>query len=202
MMNATTQPAPASPATVEQEPEVIVWITVAAALILGFFLMYFTTNQTTHVDDAGGTSLSYPTTWVPATEKGAEFAVADFKGGGTFGDRASVFKLAKSDLLPRQGGLTEAAANWTLAQQDARVGYRTLGVDTTTVAGKPAVTIEGAYLMDSPFGGTTMPALMHSYDTIVLSGDTFYVLSYATASTDNDHATAENNKLVDSWRVP
>src|SRR6059036_3444681 len=173
MMNATTQPAPARPAATSQEPEIVVWITVAAALILGFFLMYFTAYHTTNVDSAGGTSLSYPATWVPATEKGAEFAVADLKGGGTFGDRVSVLKLAKSDLLPRQGGLTEAAANWTLGQQDARVGYRTLGVETTTVGSKPAIQVEGVYLMDSPYGGSAMPALMHGYDTIVLSGDTF-----------------------------
>src|SRR6478736_6339748 len=115
MMNASAQSAPAQPAATDQEPEVVVWITVAAALILGFFLMYFTGNETTSTDNAGGTSLSYPATWVPATEKGAEFAVADLKGGGTFGDRVSVLKLAKSDLLPRQGGLTEAAANWSLS---------------------------------------------------------------------------------------
>ena len=86
------------------EPELMVWITVAAALVIGFFLTFFVTNQTT-VASAGGTTLSYPSTWVPATEKGAAFAVADLKGGGAFGDRVSLTKLAKTDLLPGQGTL-------------------------------------------------------------------------------------------------
>jgi hypothetical protein len=202
MMNATARPATAAPATTDQEPEIIGWITVAAALIVGFFLMFFTANQTASTDNAGGTTLSYPSTWVPATEKDAAFAVADLKGGGTFGDRVSVFKLPKSDLLPRQGGLQEAAANWSLGQQDTRVGYRSLGVESTSVSGKDAVQIESAYLMDSPYGGSSMPALMHGYDTVVLSGDTFYILSFATASSDNDHAKDANSKLVSSWRVP
>ena len=63
------------------EPEWVVWLTVAVALVLGFFLMYFVTNQT-GTATAGNTTLSYPSTWVPATEKGAAFAVADTKGGG------------------------------------------------------------------------------------------------------------------------
>jgi hypothetical protein len=190
-----------------EEPELIVWITVAAALVIGFFLMFFITNQTTAAS-AGGTTLSYPSTWVPATEKGAAFAVADLKGGGAFGDRVSITKLAKSDLLPGQGtlqgqgGLQEAAANWSLDQQNARVGYRNLGVQSTTVSGKDAIQVESAYLMDSTFGTSAMPALMHGYDTIVLSGDNFYVLSYATSSSDNDHAKDENSKLDSNWRVP
>src|SRR5215217_671734 len=141
MMNASARPVAAAPGDTKQEPEIVVWITVAVALILGFFLMYFTSNQVTSTDNAGGTTLSYPSTWVPATEEGegAEFAVADLTGGGTFGDRVVVVKLPKSDLLPRQGGLQEAAANWTLDQQEARVGYRTLGLESTTVAGKPAI---------------------------------------------------------------
>jgi hypothetical protein len=192
----------ARPVAADQEPEIIVWITVAAALILGFFLMFFTTGQTTTADNAGGTTLSYPATWVPTNEPDAAFAVADLTGGGTFGDRVSVTQLPKSDLLPRQGGLQEAAANWSLGEQDKRVGYRSLGVETTTVSGKDAVQIESAYLMDSPFGGSTMPALMHGYDTVVLSGDSFYILSFATSSSDNDHAKDANDKLVSGWRVP
>jgi hypothetical protein len=169
--------------------------------MLGFFLMYFVTNQTSTAT-AGTTTLSYPSTWVPATEKGAAFAVADTKDGGIFGDRVVVYKLAKTDLLPGQGGLTEAAGNWSLRQQSDRVGYRSLTVKSTTVGGKDAVTIEAAYLMDSPFGASSMPALMHSYATIVQSGDGFYVLTYSTANPDTDRARSMNDKLVSSWRVP
>jgi hypothetical protein len=183
------------------EPEAIVWITVAAALVLGFFLMFFVTNQTTAVK-AGDTTISYPATWVTAPAQGATFAVADLKGGGTFGDRVSVTQLPRTDLLPGNGGLTEAAANWSLKQQDTRVGYRSLSVRSTRVQDKDAVQVESAYLMDSPYGVSSLPALMHGYDTVILSGSTFYILSYATADPDIDHAKSTNDKLVSSWRVP
>lgn len=184
-----------------EEPEFMVWVTVAVALVLGFFLMFFITNQTSTVT-AGTTTISYPSTWVAATQKGAVFAVADTKGGGVFGDRVAVYQLAKTDLLPGQGGLTEAAGNWSLQQQKSRVGYRSLSIDTTKVQDKDAVTVEDAYLLDSPYGASSLPALMHGYDTVVQSGDNFYVLTFATADPDNDHAKSMNDKLVSSWRVP
>jgi hypothetical protein len=183
------------------EPEWVVWLTVAVALVLGYFLMLFVTNQTNTVS-AATTTVSYPATWVPATEKGAALAVADTKGGGIFGDRMAVYQLAKTDLLPGQGGLTEAAGNWSLRQQSDRVGYRSLTVKSTKVGDKDAVTIETAYLMDSPFGASAMPALMHGYATIVQSGDKFYVLTYSTADPDNDRAKSMDDKLLSSWRVP
>jgi hypothetical protein len=183
------------------EPELMVWIVVAVALVLGFFLMFFITNQTTTVS-AGTTTISYPSTWVASTEKGAVFSVADLKGGGNFGDRVAVFQLAKTDLLPGQGGLTEAGGNWSLRQQTSRVGYRSLSIKTTQVKDKDAVTIENAYLLDSPFGASAMPALMHGFDTVVQSGNNFYVLTYATGDPDNDRAKSMNDKLVSSWRLP
>jgi len=203
---ATTKPiSPHNPhlAALEggEEPEYIVWIVVAVVLALGLFLMLFITNQTSAAN-AGQTTLSYPSTWVATSEKGAAFAVADLKGGGTFGDRVAVFQLAKTDLLPGQGGLTEAAGNWSFREQGSRVGYRSLSVQTNKVGDKDAVTVESGYLMDSPYGATTMPALMHAYDTVVQSGNNFYVLHYATASQDNDHAKSTDDKLVSSWRVP
>jgi hypothetical protein len=183
------------------EPEFMVWITVAVALVLGFFLMFYVTNQTNSVT-VGNTTISYPSTWVADNAKGAALAVADTKGGGVFGDRAAVYQYPKTALLPGQGGLTEAAGNWSLQQQTSRVGYRSLAIDTTKVQGKDGVTVEYAYLMDSPYGASAMPALMHGYATIVQSGDNFYVLTYATADPDNSRAKSMNDKLVSSWRVP
>ncbi|MEO8285616.1 MAG: hypothetical protein ABI670_04215 [Chloroflexota bacterium] len=201
MINANANAAVAPVRREEGEPEWMVWVTVAVALVLGFFLMWYITNQTTAAS-AGGTTLSYPATWVQTSESGAAFAVADLRNGGTFGDRAAVFELPKAELLPRDGGLQEAAANYTLAQQDARVGYRVLSVHSLTVQNRDAIQIESGYLLDSPYGGTSMPALMHGIDTIVMSGDTFYVLSYATRAGDVDNATSANDKLVNNWRLP
>lgn len=187
----------------QDEPEITVWVTVAAALIIGFFLMFFVTNQTNAVT-AGGTSLKYPTTWQAANEPGAEFAAADTVNGGTFGDRVSVRVLDKTELLPgkTQTSLQDAAVNWSTTRQTDLVGYRVLNVNSVKVGDRDAIQVEGAYLMDSPYGTSALPSLMHSYDTIALSGDKFYVLSFASAQNSGDSGKGVSDRLVSSWRLP
>lgn len=204
MIAANTNPGRTATAPRQQEePEMTVWITVAAALIIGFFLMFFVTNQTTTVT-AGGTTLKYPSTWRVDTTPGSEFAAADTVNGGTFGDRVSVHIVDKTELLPgkTQTSLQDAAANWSTTRQTALVGYRVLAVNSVKVGDKDGIQVEGAYLMDSPYGTSALPALMHSYDTLALSGDKFYVLSFATAQSDVERGKGVNDKLVSSWRLP
>ena len=43
----------------DQEPEWVVWLTVAGALIVGLLIMYLVTGQTTSAT-AGATTLKYP----------------------------------------------------------------------------------------------------------------------------------------------
>jgi hypothetical protein len=195
----------------EQEPEWVVWLTVAAALIIGLIMMYVVTGRTTTAT-AGATTLSYPATWQQITEPGTQFAAADIANGFSFGSRLSVRQATKDDLAPapitgqqpdEAAQLRTAANNWILQQQQNVVGYRSLNLTPTTVGNKQAITIEDAYLLDPALGGGSgLPALMHGQDTIVLSGDNFSILSFATQAADWDATQDVRAKLLSGWQVP
>jgi hypothetical protein len=195
----------------DQEPEWVVWLTVAGALIIGLIMMWLVTGQTTTAT-AANTTLSYPSSWSQITEKGAVFAAADIANGYSFGSRVSVRQVGKDVLAPapitgqqpdEAGQLRTAANNWILQQQQDIVGYRALSIVPTTVGNKAAVTVEDAYLLDSSLGaGTTMPALMHGQDTIVLSGDDFSILTFATDASKWDGTKDVRDKLLSGWQVP
>lgn len=194
----------------DEEPEWVVWLTVAGALIIGLILMFLVTGQSTTVT-AGDTTLSYPSTWTTIDEPGAAFAAADPDTVFAFGPRVSVRQLDKATLAPPNviGGastpesdLETAAANWTLQRQNTIVGYRTLNVLTTTVQGKPAIVVGSAYLLDSMLGGGGLPGLMRAEDTIVLNGETFDILSFSTQSTDWDDDQGIRDRLLNGWKLP
>lgn len=195
----------------DQEPEWVVWLTVAGALIIGLIMMFLVTGQTTSAT-AGATTLSYPSTWSQITEKGTSFAAADVANSYSFGSRVSVRQVGKDELAPvpitgqqpdEAAQLRTAANNWILQQQQDVVGYRSLSVVPTTVGNKAAITLEDAYLLDSSLGaGSTMPALMHGKDTIVLSGDNFSILSFATDASKWDETKDVRDKILSGWQVP
>ncbi|MEO5951028.1 MAG: hypothetical protein ABIQ44_00995 [Chloroflexia bacterium] len=194
----------------DEEPEYVVWLTIAGALLIGLILMFMVTNQS-NISTAGDTTLTYPSTWTKVDEADASFAAADRDSYYSFGPRASVRQLDKATLAPvpitggeptDQDNLQFAAANWSLQRQSQIVGYRTLSVVTTTVQGKPAVVIESAYLLDSALGGGGLPGLMRSADTIVLNGDTFDILNFATQSSDWSDQSALRDRLLKGWKLP
>jgi hypothetical protein len=84
------------------------------------------------------------------------------------------------------------------------VGYRVLGIEKTTVQGREAMRVESAYLLDSSLGTSTnaLPGLMHAVDTLVLSGDKFYILSYAAESSQFDRLRSTEDRLFSSWHIP
>ncbi len=194
----------------EEEPEWVVWLTLAAALIIGLSLMFVVTNQSTTAT-AGDTTISYPSTWTTVDETGAAFAAADPDTYYSFGPRISVRQLDKSTLAPKpitggeptpQDDLAMAAANWALQRQNQLVGYRTLQVMNTTVQSKPAVVIDSAYLLNSALGGGGLPGLMHAQDTLVLNGNTFDILSFSAESSRWDDLSGLRDRLLGGWKLP
>ena len=79
-----------------------------------------------------------------------------------------------------------------------------LGIDQTTVQGHPAINVESAYLVEPSVGGATniMPGLMHNVDTVVQSGDNFYIMSFAVESSRFDDVKVAHDKLLSNWRIP
>ena len=209
---SSVAPARAARAQV-QEPQWIVYLTAAIALLIGLGLQWFATNQT-QTGTAGGSSIGYPQSWVQTTEPGADFAAADLNDGGPFGARVSLRALDKTALVSRLANqnpppsdadlLNIGATNWSLQRGEGLVGYRVLGITKTNVQGHDAMNIESAYLLDSSLGSATnaLPGLMHAVDTVVLSGDKFYILGYAVENSQFDRLQSTHDRLLSSWHIP
>jgi hypothetical protein len=196
-----------------QEPQWIVYLTAAVALLIGLGLQWFATNQT-QTGTVGASSIGYPPSWVQTTEPGADFAAADLHNGGPYGAGVSLRAVDKATLVSRLANqnpppsdadlLNVGATNWSLQRGEGLVGYRVLGINKTSVQGHDAINVESAYLLDSSLGSATngLPGLMHAVDTVVLSGDKFYILSYAAESSQFDRLQSTHDRLLSSWHIP
>ncbi|CAG0952018.1 Protease PrsW [Anaerolineae bacterium] len=187
----------------QEEPEWMVWLVVAIALIAGWLIgsAIMGQTQTATVDKM---SVTYPATWVQTSETDAVFAAYDLERGGVFGTRISLRQMPKADLISAQASLYDSVINWTAQRQKQLSSLRLLKTDVTQVNGRDAVKIEYAYLMDSPQGAAlgAMPALMRGVDTLVVSGDQVYAFSFATPSQQFDSLDGLREQLLASWRVP
>jgi hypothetical protein len=188
-----------------EEPEWTVWLTVLICLLIGWVIMTTVTGRTDAVTDGAGNTVRVPATWVKTSEDGALLGAADLTAGA-YGSRVSVRQAARADLLPERSGdqLEAAASNWTLIRSQELEGYRVLEIQTTTLQGRPAVTVEYAYLTDPPEGlaAGAMPALMHAVDTIMASGEGFAILTVATDQTSDESLTALVSTMQSGWQVP
>ncbi len=194
----------------QDEPEWVVWLTVAVALGFGLLIQAMMLGRTAPASVAGA-ALAYPASWVRTSEPGAAFAASDLNRGGASGARVALFEAPRADLVVRDGTILDAAANWTLRRGEALVGYQVLAMRETTAAGRPAASVEYAYLASSPLGSAAgaMPTLMHGIDTVVESGDRYRVLAFATAEDEFEQLTRPRfprvrsvyDDLLASWRV-
>jgi hypothetical protein len=187
-----------------EEPEWVVWLTVVVALVIGYLLATAVAGQTV-VAAAGGTDVAYPASWSKYNESGAVLAAADLNNQGIYAPRVIVRQVAKTDLTRKADAtLNDALKAWTFNQANALVGYHLLNQSSTQVQGRPAVQVEYAYLLDSPkgAGGGTMPGLMRAVDTIVASGDQYYILTFAAESSKFTSLRDLRDELLESWRIP
>lgn len=180
-----------------QEPEWVVWLTVAIALMIGFWLQLSASREMQTVQ-VGNISISYPADWNPIAKEDRAFTAADLSGGGPFGMRVSITQLDKKALLPDKGGLWEGAVNWTIDQSRRLPGYRVLSMNQTQIQGQNAIRIESAYLQE--IGPNQMPGLMHGIDNLVLNGNEFFILSFAAQENDFEASRKWNDKLLKSFR--
>jgi hypothetical protein len=204
----------ARPARV-QEPQWVVYLTAAVALLIGLGLQFFATNQT-QTGVVGPSSIAYPQSWVQVTEPGVDFTAADINDGGPYGARVSLRALDNTVLLSTRllnqkdpvvapsELLAAGATTWSVQRGQDLVGYRVLGLNKTTVQGHEAINVESAYLMDSALGASTngLPGLMHAVDTVTLRDNKFYILSYAVESSQFDRLSGLHDRLLAGWKIP
>jgi hypothetical protein len=193
----------------QEESELVVYLTVAVGLLIGLAVQWSVVSRTETVT-AGGSVLSYPASWQRVAEDGALVAAADRSRGGLYGARVSVREVPKAELLPGGGTLADAATNWSLSRSDQLVGYRILSIAERTANGREVATVEYAYLASSPGGSAdgAMPGLMHAIDTLVLSGETYQILSFAAEGQEFTMMTTRRpplfqnvyDRLLRSWQ--
>jgi hypothetical protein len=190
------------------------WLTVALCLAIGWLIASGVLGRTESVGDVAGGALRIPTSWVRTSEDGAVFAATDVNGGA-YGSRISVRTATSADLVPPnafpadqppspEATLNLAATNWSLIRGQDLEGYRILRIEPTTVAGRPAMAIEYAYLTDPPqaVGAGLMPGLMHAIDTVVANGDQFTILTVAVEQGNEGQLIDLNNRTLAGWQVP
>ncbi|HMO60246.1 MAG TPA: hypothetical protein PKC19_23080 [Roseiflexaceae bacterium] len=116
--------------------------------------------------------------------------------------------MSRADLVPIENlsgpvVAEDAAINWTIQRGTELEGYRAIEIMQVTVQGREALQIDYVYLADAPLGGAgTLPALIHAIDTIVPSGEQFYVLTVAVEATEDATLAALNDQLLAGWRIP
>jgi hypothetical protein len=165
-------------------------------------------QQQTLSGQVGTSTVVYPASWVQIEEEGAGFAAADLNGSGPFGARVSLREVDQKALLPAligpEGTLRDAATNWSLQRGKDLVGYRVLDIVETRVQGREAYNVESVYLLDSTRGAATntMPALMHTVDTLVAGGDKYYILTFAADASRFDSQSGLRERLLNDWRIP
>lgn len=186
-----------------EEPEWLVWIVVAVALALGGLLAYSVQAQV-KTAAAANMTLAYPASWTPSSEAGAAFAALDLQRGGIFGARVSMRQKAKSAVFPAQGSVDDAAANWGMMRQGQLQGFRLLDIERMSVQGHEGAQIEYAFLLDPPASSVSgaMPALMRGVDTLTVSGENVYVLTFAAESQQFDSLAGLREQLLANWRLP
>lgn len=187
----------------QEEPEWMVWVVVAVALLAGWLIGASITGQmqTATVEKM---SVTYPASWVRMSETDAVLAAYDQDRGGVFGTRISLRQMPKAELIPSQGSLYDSVINWTTKRQKQLSSLRVLKTDVTQVNGRDAVKVEYAYLLDSPQGAAmgAIPALMRGMDILVISGDQVYAFSFASPSEQYDLLDAQRAQLLASWKIP
>ena len=189
-----------------EEPEWTVLLTVAVALLIGYFVMTMVQGQT-QAGTAGPQSVAYPAAWVQTSEPGATFAAADLNRSGPFGPRVSLRQIAQKDLIPHWIGggtpsLLDAAQAWSTQRGTDLVGYRVLKISPNDTQKPTSVDIESGYLMEASAGSGAMPGLMHAIDTLKASGDSYYILTFAADANQFAHYSSVRDALLASWHTP
>jgi hypothetical protein len=193
-----------------EEPEWVVWLTVAVALVVGLLVQSAVLGRTS-TGGAGGSTVAYPERWATTTDDGALFAATDLSGG-TYGPRVAIREAQKSDVMPADGTLIDAATGWTLLRRERLAGYRVLGIEEARAAGREAIRVDYVYLASPPQGSASgaLPGLMRARDTLVESRDRVYALTVAAEADAFESLTEAGpprfqsvyDGILASWRVP
>jgi hypothetical protein len=201
----------------KEESELLVWLTVAVALLIGLGVELLAVGRT-QTASAGPMRITYPTGWVTTREPGALFSAADLRRGGVAPPALSVRELPKDQVGTTVAGaqptLAQVATTWSVQRGRTLTGYKVLDISPTTVIGREAVNVEYAYVTSGAalpgLSGAGAPALVRAVDTLVASGDGYAILTFSADSTDWDGVNSArfprfrslHDSILSGWQVP
>jgi hypothetical protein len=182
-----TMTAPAKPQAGEEQRAAL-WViaTVAVAILLGWLLKTGVESRSQAANVAGGISFSYPAGWVVGkTGEGVLFTASDPRSPTSFRSTVSM----RTRNLPQGLALIDAAASLALSQSQALPEFSDLGSEQATLAGRPALRLNYAYVAPAPAGAgrAMLPTVVRATDTLVALGNQILVIS--TASDADYHQT-------------
>lgn len=171
-----------------EEPEWIVFVVVAVALIVGWFLKMSVENSTTTFSGEG-ISINYPTTWLREPGAGAAgllFKVSDLRSGSLYSTNLT---LQTTEPVQAPAGdkdkLTPSVTSWGFGRSQALNNYRVLSTKSITLAGQPAAQIDYTYVSNpitSPYR-QALPVVVEATDYLTLFQDRVYIITTAADST-------------------
>jgi hypothetical protein len=170
------------------EPEWVVVLVVAAALIAGWWLKTSIENSTI-LFSGPEVSLNYPASWLRevSPETATLFSASDIRSGSLYRSHVTV---QVNDALPKIPGgagkldidqMTPAITAWSFQRGQELSGFRALGTEPAQVGGAPAAVLQYAYVSDpisSPFG-RALPVVVEAADYLVPLGEKTVIVTVA-----------------------
>jgi len=174
-------------------------LTVAVVLLVGWLLKTMVEGRSTaFASPDGKVSLSYPAGWtVSKAEEGTLLSVSNLYAPG-MPPALKVF----SRTLAQDQRLADAAIAWTMSRMNALHEFRDLGAVETTLAGKPAIALNYAYVAEPTAGAgpATLPIVARGRDTIVLL-DKEYVVFSATSDAAQGELDPQLARILDGVKL-
>jgi hypothetical protein len=158
----------------EEEPEWLVWVTVAVLLAIGLITRAIVVNRTTTFSE-GNLSVSYPADWTPIASDvpDALLSVGQTFSGELFPARLVIRQMPATEISRNAQTLGDLALKWSNDQAEDRLGYRVLNIEPTQVRGQDAVRVDYAYVAEPALATyDTMPIVARGADTLIRTGDT------------------------------
>ncbi|MFN8457945.1 MAG: hypothetical protein U0401_25390 [Anaerolineae bacterium] len=167
-----------------EEPEWVVVVVVAIALLLGWLLKTSIESRTDAFNGAG-VSLSYPAAWLrepnPA-EEGLVFQASDLRSGSLFRTNVALRMAAPpANLAASEDKLTSAVTTWTFGRSQVLDNYRILATETAQVGGQPAGRVVYTFVNEpiaNPYRWA-LPVVVEAVDYVFLHQGQVYVLTLA-----------------------
>jgi len=181
-----------------QEPEWLVLVVVAAALLLGWLLKTWVENRAVTFSNADLT-LGYPADWlreIGEAEDGVVFEAHDVRSGSLYQTHLTLW-IAEAPPQTRQENvdpLLSAMTAWTFERGQELDGYRVLGTEEVEVDGIRGTRIDYVYVSDplpSPYR-KALPVVVEAMDYLLPYQDKVYVITLAA---DGDRFEQESRQF-------